>query len=323
MALRQERPTPEGGARAGGVRALLCSGHPRGGAMSNDVNEGQPQSGAAAAVVAAGAEEDVAGAQSESTVIPIPRQENSRLVVLTAALPLLTFAAAWFVAPGWSYVATSAVLAAFLLVLGQSISGTPFGVLVNERNLMSLSRFQAAVWTIVVVGGYLTMVVARIKAGTANAVDVGIPQELWLAMGISSTSLLGTPLLLSGKRQREPDARVVESAASQLAEPKKDLENQRVGCLYANKSMQDARVADIFQGDEVGNTAHVDLAKVQMFYFTAIAAVSYFADVSTSVMRGATDGLPPLSQGLIALLAISHGGYLVSKTTDHSNSKPG
>ncbi len=259
---------------------------------------------------------------SDTPVVAMPKQENGRLVVLTAALPLLTFAAAWFVAPGWSYVATAAVLTAFLLFLGQTISGTPFGVLINERNLMSLSRFQAAVWTIVVIGGYLTMVVARVKAGTANAVNVAIPQELWLAMGISSTSLLGTPLLLAGKRLRKPDEKALENTANQLTEPKKDVDTQRVGVLYANKSMHDARIADMFQGDEVGNTAHVDLAKVQMFYFTAIAAVSYFLDVSTAVMRGSVDGLPELSEGLVALLAISHGGYLVSKTTDHSNSKP-
>ncbi|HZI13436.1 MAG TPA: hypothetical protein VE153_23855 [Myxococcus sp.] len=284
--------------------------------MSHDVNAAQSQSGTSSAVVST-------EAPAASAILGIPRQENGRLVVLTAALPLLTFAAAWFVAPGWSYVATSAVLAAFLLVLGQSISGTPFGVLINERNLMSLSRFQAAVWTIVVIAGYLTMVVARVKAGTPNAVNVAIPEELWLAMGISSTSLLGTPLLLAGKRLRQPDAKALENTASQLAEPKKDVDTQRVGVLYANKSMQDARISDIFQGDEVGNTAHVDLAKVQMFYFTSIAAVSYFVAVSTAVMRGDTDGLPELSQGMVALLAISHGGYLASKATDHSNSKPG
>ncbi|MBZ4421674.1 hypothetical protein K8638_35060 [Myxococcus sp. RHST-1-4] len=254
---------------------------------------------------------------------PIPLAVNNRLVVLTAALPLLTFMAAWFVAPGWSYVATSVVLVAFLLVLGQTISGTPFGVLINERNLMSLSRFQAVLWTIIVIGGYLTMVVARIKAGTPNAVDVGIPQELWLTMGISSTSLLGTPLLLGGKRQRQPDAKMMKSTADQLSEDQQAIDSQRQGVLYANESIHDARVSDIFQGDEVGNTAHVDLAKVQMFYFTAIAAVSYFMDVTMAVLRGDTAGLPALSQGFVALLAISHGGYLVSKSTDHSNSKPG
>jgi hypothetical protein len=254
---------------------------------------------------------------------PIPVAVNNRLVVLTAALPLLTLMAAWFVAPGWSYVATTAVLTAFLLVLGQTLSGTPFGVLVNERNLMSLSRFQAVVWTLVVIAGYLTMVVARVKAGTPKAVDVAIPEELWLAMGISSTSLLGSPLVLGGKRQRQPDAEVVKKTALQLAEDPRAIDSQRQGALYANESILDARISDIFQGDEVGNTAHVDLAKVQMFYFTVIAAVSYFMDITMAVLRGDTAELPPLSQGFIALLAISHGGYLVSKTTDHSNSKPG
>ncbi|MCP3139656.1 hypothetical protein [Pyxidicoccus xibeiensis] len=283
--------------------------------------EGKPQVLAASIVGTADSGTSSSGAGTVST---IPRPENARLVVLTGVLPLLALTAAWFVAPGWSYVATAAVLAAFMLVLGQTISGTPFGVLINERNLMSLSRFQASVWTVVVVAGYLTMVVARVKAGTANAVDVGIPQELWWAMGIASTSLLGTPLILGGKRQRQPDDKTVLRTAAQLPnESKGSIDAQRQGVLYANESLHDARISDIFQGDEVGNTAHVDLAKVQMFYFTAIAAVSYFVDVSMAVMRGATDTLPPLSQGFVALLAISHGGYLVSKSTDHSNSKPG
>ncbi len=281
--------------------------------MSNEISPGAESVSTSTAVPAG----------SAARIKSIPLTVNNRLVLLTGALPLLTFAAAWYVPPGWSYVVTSSVLVAFLLILGQTLSGTPFGALINERNLMSLSRFQAAVWTIVVIGGYLTMVVARLKLGTKDAVNVGIPQELWLAMGISSTSLLGSPLLLGSKRQRQPDAKMMESTAKQLAEDRQAIDSQRQGVLYANASVEDARISDIFQGDEVGNTAHVDLAKVQMFYFTAIAAVSYFMDVTMAVLRGDTANLPPLSQGFIALLAISHGGYLVSKTTDHSNSKPG
>ncbi len=257
-----------------------------------------------------------------TAVIPIPHLENSRLVFLTGALPLIVLATSWFVAPGWSYVATTGALALFLLVLGQAISGTPFGVLVNERNMMSLSRVQAVVWTVIVVGGYLTMAISRVKAGTPDAVAIGIPQELWLAMGISTTSLLGTPLILNAKRTRKPDDKMMQNTSVQLAEDMKDIEQNSQGTLYANTSIQDARVSDMFQGDEVGNTAHIDLAKVQMFYFTLIAAVSYFMDVASAVMAGNTGGLPPLSQGFVALLAISHGGYLLGKANDHSNSKP-
>ncbi|QSQ23696.1 hypothetical protein JY651_01545 [Pyxidicoccus parkwayensis] len=256
-------------------------------------------------------------------ITSIPLQEtNSRLLLLTGALPLVVLATSWFVTPGWSYVATTGALALFLLVLGQSISGTPFGVLINERNLMSLSRVQAAIWTVVVMGGYLTMAISRVKAGTTDAVDVGIPQELWLAMGISTTSLLGTPLILGAKRSRKPDEKMMQNTSTLLNERMDEMNQTSQGTLYANKSLQEARVSDIFQGDEVGNTAHVDLAKVQMFYFTLIAAVSYFMDVAGAVMAGKTGGLPPLSQGFVALLAISHGGYLLGKANDHSNSRP-
>jgi hypothetical protein len=31
----------------------------------------------------------------------------------------------------------------------------------------------------------------------------------------------------------------------------------------------------MFQGDEVGDTAYVDVSKVQMFYFTVIAIIAY------------------------------------------------
>lgn len=260
------------------------------------------------------------GVSSEITAIP--QQDNSRLLFLTGALPLVVLAASWFVAPGWSYVATTGALFMFLVALGQSISGTPFGVLINERNLMSLSRVQAALWTVIVVGGYLAMAISRVKAGTPNAVDIGVPRELWLAMGISTTSLLGTPLILNGKRARKPDEKLMQSTSTQLNERMDEISQTSQGTLYANKNMQDARISDLFQGDEVGNTAHVDLAKVQMFYFTLIASVSYFMEVASAVMDGKTGTLPALSQGFVALLAISHGGYLLGKANDHSNSKP-
>ncbi|MFP2961514.1 hypothetical protein ACLEPN_27825 [Myxococcus sp. 1LA] len=262
-----------------------------------------------------------AGNRAGEIVGAIPRSEYGRMAVLTTAMPLAVLAATWFLPPGWNLLGTAAMLTGFLLVLGKAIVGVPLALLISERNLMSLSRFQALVWTVVVMGGYLTMTLSRVKAGASNAVGVDIPQELWIAMGISTTSLLGTPLVLGGKRARSPDEKLVQNTSVQLAEAPTDIDAHRQGVLYANANMTDARMADMFQGDEVGNTAHIDLAKVQMFYFTLIAAVGYFMDVAMSVVRGNTSAMPALSQGMLALLAISHGGYLLGKTGDHSNSK--
>ncbi|WP_426754318.1 hypothetical protein [Myxococcus sp. Y35] len=265
---------------------------------------------------------DGAGKHAGDVVGAIPRAEYGRLAVLTTAMPLAVLATNWYLPPGWNLVGTMAVLTGFLLVLGKAISGVPLALLISERNLMSLSRFQALVWTVVVMGGYLTMTLTRVKTGGQSAVGVTIPQELWIAMGISTTSLLGTPLVLGGKRARSPDEKLVQNTSVQLAEPTTDIDAHRQGVLYANPDMTDARVADMFQGDEVGNTAHIDLAKVQMFYFTLIAAMGYFMEVAKAVLGGATDKMPEVSEGMLALLAISHGGYLLGKAGDHSNSKP-
>ncbi|QDE70733.1 hypothetical protein BHS09_29265 [Myxococcus xanthus] len=262
-----------------------------------------------------------AGNRAGEVVGVIPRAEYGRMVVLTTVMPLAVLTTTWFLPPGWNLLGTAAMLTGFLLVLGKAIAGVPLALLISERNLMSLSRFQALVWTVVVMAGYLTMTLSRAKSGASNAVGVDIPQELWIAMGISTTSLLGTPLVLGGKRARSPDEKLVQNTSVQLAEATEDIDAHRQGVLYANANMTDARMADMFQGDEVGNTAHIDLAKVQMFYFTLIAAVGYFMDVAMSVARGMTSAMPALSQGMLALLAISHGGYLLGKTGDHSNSK--
>ncbi|QQR43142.1 hypothetical protein JKA73_29440 [Myxococcus xanthus] len=262
-----------------------------------------------------------AGNRAGDVVGVIPRAEYGRMVVLTTVMPMAVLSTTWFLPPGWNLLGTAAMLTGFLLVLGKAIAGVPLALLISERNLMSLSRFQALVWTVVVMAGYLTMTLSRVKSGASNAVGVDIPQELWIAMGISTTSLLGTPLVLGGKRARSPDEKLVQNTSVQLAEAPADIDAHRQGVLYANANMTDARMADMFQGDEVGNTAHIDLAKVQMFYFTLIAAVGYFMDVAMSVARGTTHAMPALSQGMLALLAISHGGYLLGKTGDHSNSK--
>lgn len=55
------------------------------------------------------------------------------------------------------------------------------------------------------------------------------------------------------------------------------IDEHREGTLYANPNNDEARFTDMFQGNEVGNTTHVDLAKVQMFLFTVVAIGAFAA----------------------------------------------
>ena len=76
-------------------------------------------------------------------------------------------------------------------------------------------------------------------------------------------------------------------------------------------------VSDMFQGDEVVDTAYVDLPKVQMFYFTVIGIVAYGYAVHTAMANVYTQEAFSLPDALVALLGISHAAYLTSKTTQH------
>src|SRR5260221_9330682 len=101
----------------------------------------------------------------------------------------------------WAIVAVSMI--AFMLILGGLVTKHPFGILVNERNLMSLSRFQMVLWTVIILSAYLVIVIGRIRNGTPDAVNVVIDWHLLALLGISTTSLIGSPLIGGAKANQE------------------------------------------------------------------------------------------------------------------------
>lgn len=245
---------------------------------------------------------------------------------------VLMVAAAWFLKTTWSYIAVMVLMVLFMGTLGLKISGRPAGVLINDRNLMSLSRFQMVLWTVIIISAYLIGAIGRIRNGSvADALAIGLDSELWALLGISTASLIGTPLLQSTKKTKEADPNVADQTAAQTGETPKEVMENAQGLLYANASIKDAAFSDMFEGDEVGNTTYVDLAKVQMFFFTIVAALSYTVSLYWWLrdkqflhpVAPATEvGFPAVSAGLIAILGISHGGYLINKSTDHTPPPP-
>ncbi|HEY1764624.1 MAG TPA: hypothetical protein VGF85_06850, partial [Opitutaceae bacterium] len=129
-----------------------------------------------------------------------------------------------------------------------------------------------------------------------------------------------SPFILGTKKDQTPDPVAVVKTALVAGESLEEVEMNRQGTLYANTSMIDARVTDMFQGDEVGNTMHLDMAKVQMFFFTVIAALAYLILVFRNLRTPGQDlsSLPTLSDGVVYAVGISHAGYLASKGLDHT-----
>lgn len=262
-------------------------------------------------------------AAPQPTVIPPgpeePRTKASNLEVWIVSIALLGVTALGGVVPtsGLAWLVVLLSMFVFVLFLGKWICGRPLGILVTDRNLMSLSRFQMILWTLLILSGYLTIAMKRIHGGIPNPLDFGIDTKLWALMGISTASLVGSPLLLQSKKLQQPAANSVEKASTLLKENQETIQDNSQGRLYANASPLDARFTDIFQGDEIGNTAYLDPAKLQMFFFSLIVACSFAYQMFASIHGAAASlAMPVFSDGMVALLGISHAGYLGSKTVN-------
>ena len=249
---------------------------------------------------------------------------TAALFVIIAAIPL----SAWYLIGNnlfLQWLITLALLSIFTFVAGQGVTGRWVGALIDDRNVISLSRFQMLVWTILILAAYLTATLFNIYANQSNPLGVALPRELWLLMGISTTSLVGSPLILSTKAMKAPSEAEMKNTFELLAQ-QGDASGTLTakGQIVANRDVASARWSDMFTGEEVGNAAHLDLSRIQMFFFTLITALAYAVALGHIFINhpgGAVSGLPALDQSMLALIAISHGGYLTSKAVPHSQPK--
>jgi len=234
--------------------------------------------------------------------------------------------------PKEMFLVTLALLTAFVMIAGHGTVGLWRGVLVDERNRMSLSRLQLVLWTIVVLSGFLTAALWNIAKGVGSPLSIAVSEQLWMLLGISTTSLVASPLILSTKKQEPPPSTVTPEAEAAKAQEANSTMNALAaqglppdsvttqGNVVVWKWPSDARIADLFQGDEIGNAGHLDLGKVQMLFFTVILVFAYTVTLAHWFWKpdGAISSLPTLDPGMTALLAISHGGYLANKAVPHS-----
>lgn len=213
------------------------------------------------------------------------------------------------------------LLSTAALLVGQGITGYWRGILIDGRNKMSLSRLQLALWTVLIVSAFLVLFFWRLRTpGTADPLGFTIPPQIWALLGISATSLVGSSLVKTSKKNQSRNLAQETETERQVIGQGQDPSTLLVtGREVLNESPAQASWADLFRGEESGNAATASLGKFQMFYFTLVAVASYgyvLAAMFSSSKPG--DGFPDVSPGLLGLLGISHGGYLAEKAVPHT-----
>jgi len=198
---------------------------------------------------------------------------------------------AFFVA----WAVSAAVLLVVAAILGMVIHRGILGVLVDTRGRYSLTQLQIVLWTMVIVPLISGLFWARLAAGPAStALNFDIPGELLAVIGISVGSTASSITVKSYKDSTSPGS--VAASAPGVDPP---------------------RLAQVFLEEE-GAMADkvVDIGKFQNFWFTLILVVGYVALVISDAQSASSIAkftLPGFSTTFVALLGISHAGYLAAK----------
>ena len=222
-----------------------------------------------------------------------------------------------------AWLVTMALLAAFVFVAGHGITGLWRGALIDENNKISLSRLQLVLWTILILSAILIAALANISGNFPNPLAISLPQQLWLVMGISTTSLVGSPLIL-GVKKGQPSNQAALDTTAKLLTDRRAISPGAVtaqGQVLIKTDPRSASWADLFTGEETGNGAHLDMGRIQMFYFTIVLLIAYGVALGDLfVTHGKViNAFPVLDQSMVALLAISHGAYLTNKAIPHTS----
>jgi hypothetical protein len=212
-------------------------------------------------------------------------------------------------------------MTAFAVIAGQGITGYWRGILIDNRNKMSLARLQLLVWTLVVLSAIVTAGITNGAFSTQAPLSIQIPEELWVLLGISTASAVAAPAVLAPKKKKIPDLKEVMQAQAEMkrGDEAVDIDTMHPGLILRNTSGKHARWGDLLKGDEWGNAAVVDLGKLQMFFFTFVLALGYGIAIGRLFDgAGGIAALPVVDSSMNTLLGISHTGYLANKVVPHS-----
>lgn len=216
-----------------------------------------------------------------------------------------------------AFIITAVALVVLLSLIGREIKQRPGGIVIDNRNRISLSKLQVTAWTVLIIAGLITAAAIRLYNGATDPLGIVIGPDLLIVMGMSAASMVATPAILSLKTS-EP------ATVNELLDAAQVGNVAAVGRVHGRPSPAQASWADIFRGDEVANANAPDLGKIQQLLITGLLLTYYAIQLGRMCWFGdegehSLNALPTFDESMVWLLGISHAGYLGYKAAPHSS----
>jgi hypothetical protein len=194
------------------------------------------------------------------------------------------------------YIVMMGLIFVLCATTGWMVNGRIDGVLIDDRNRISLSRAQWILWFALIIGGYFVVALWNV----ANDLSMPVIQnQLLVLLGISSGSAVTSNLITEAKKPDSP------TDTSKLA---------------VNASADDASWSELMLGEERANEKTVDISRLQQLVVTILLAIAFITLQWSALAKPGASGLLMPSfddnSSFLWLLGISHAAYLAYKAPD-------
>ncbi|MER9006354.1 hypothetical protein NKI15_22270 [Mesorhizobium sp. M0862] len=221
----------------------------------------------------------------------------------------------------WAWAITAVTFAALLAYVGNAFKQRLDGIFIDDRNRISLARFQLVLWTVLLVSALMTAGLSNAALGDVTPLAIKVPPEVWALLGIGAFSFVTAPVLVeSRKKDKKPTAALVERVeATVKAEDALTKTVKLDNNVPSKEEAPEARWMDIVRGDTTAGYAQIDVSKVQQLAFTILLVSIYAGALSDKMIVDSKlpfiKDFPTIDQGFVALLGLSHAAYLAYKKT--------
>lgn len=145
------------------------------------------------------------------------------------------------------WIASLVLIVGLMALMSKRIYDRFDGIFIDSRNKMSLSRLQITMWTILAFSAFFSIALERDRLLQSNdpaitedfdPLNIEFPDELLLALGISTASLAGASIIKNNKRETNT-GRSLEVINGEQEKYSKQLNEARTTVSQAHVSLQE------------------------------------------------------------------------------------